>query len=109
MNFDGIAADLDPEELTRRVLTRCRELDFALAGVCDALPTSHEEHVRTWITGGRHGTMDYSPRRPTFQERLPSSWWRTDTTMAVEIESILPRPRADVSLVTPAAVTITRS
>ena len=63
MNFDGIAADLDPEELTRRVLTRCRELDFALAGVCDALPTSHEEHVRTWITGGRHGTMDYLQRR----------------------------------------------
>ncbi|MDE0889609.1 MAG: tRNA epoxyqueuosine(34) reductase QueG [Phycisphaerales bacterium] len=68
MNVDGIAADADPESLTRRVLARCRDLGFALAGVCDALPTSHEDHVRAWITAGRHGTMEYLQRR--IEERL---------------------------------------
>ena len=68
MNVDGIAADSDPESLTRRVLARCRDLGFTLAGVCDALPTSHEDHVRAWITAGRHGTMEYLQRR--IEERL---------------------------------------
>jgi epoxyqueuosine reductase len=68
MNVDGIAADSDPESLTRRVLARCRDLEFALAGVCDALPTSHEDHVRAWMTAGRHGTMEYLQRR--IEERL---------------------------------------
>ena len=68
MSADGRVTEPDPEELTRRVLVRCRDLDFALAGICDALPTSHEEHVRNWIASGQHGSMDYLQRR--IEERL---------------------------------------
>ncbi|RPG14776.1 MAG: tRNA epoxyqueuosine(34) reductase QueG [Phycisphaera sp. TMED9] len=68
MSIEGSVAASDPEALTRFVLTRCDELEFALAGVCDAFPTSHEEHVRAWIAAGHHGTMGYLERR--IEERI---------------------------------------
>jgi epoxyqueuosine reductase len=44
-------------ERTRRVLGRCRELGFALAGVADPRPSDHAEAVRRWFAEGRHGSM----------------------------------------------------
>ncbi|MAD78567.1 MAG: tRNA epoxyqueuosine(34) reductase QueG [Planctomycetaceae bacterium] len=61
---DGVT----PEALTREVLDRCREADFALAGVCDATPSDHAEEIRAWIAGGRHGSMTWLEGR--LDERL---------------------------------------
>ena len=44
-------------ERTRRILDRCRELGFALAGIADPRPSDHAEAVRRWFADGRHGSM----------------------------------------------------
>ncbi len=49
-------------EITSRILQHCREMGFALAGVCDATPTMYEEEVRAWLASGQHGEMDYMAR-----------------------------------------------
>jgi epoxyqueuosine reductase len=41
------------------ILTRCRELGFALAGICEAAPTSREADLRDWLDAGRHGMMGW--------------------------------------------------
>lgn len=57
-----------PEAMTGEVLDRCREAGFAIAGVCDAMPTEHAEEIRAWIAGGRHGSMSWLEDR--LDERL---------------------------------------
>lgn len=52
----------DPAELARRVLERCRDLGFALAGICRAEPTGRAEALRAWLAAGRHGEMEYLER-----------------------------------------------
>jgi epoxyqueuosine reductase len=52
----------DPPEITGRILARCRELGFALAGVCEAAPTRFEHELRRWLAAGRHGDMAYLQR-----------------------------------------------
>ena len=49
-------------KFTRDVLARCRELGFALAGVCDAKPTERERDLLQWLRAGRHGEMGYLAR-----------------------------------------------
>lgn len=49
----------DVPERTRRILARCRELGFALAGVADPRPSDHAEAVRRWFTEGKHGSMGW--------------------------------------------------
>jgi epoxyqueuosine reductase len=44
------------------VFLRCRDLGFALAGVCRAEPTSYREDYLRWISAGRHGEMGYLAR-----------------------------------------------
>ncbi len=44
------------------MLSKCREMGFALAGVCDARPTEYEREVREWLSAGMHGEMGYLPR-----------------------------------------------
>jgi epoxyqueuosine reductase len=44
-------------ERTRRVLARCRELGFTLAGVADPRPSDRAEAVRRWFAEGKHGSM----------------------------------------------------
>ena len=56
---------------TDRVLDRCDELEFALAGVCDAAPSAHAAEVRAWIRQGRHGSMAWLEGR--LEERLDPS------------------------------------
>jgi epoxyqueuosine reductase len=46
-------------ERTRRVLARCRELGFALAGVADPRPSDHADAVRRWFADGKHGSMTW--------------------------------------------------
>ncbi|MFG0276113.1 MAG: tRNA epoxyqueuosine(34) reductase QueG [Phycisphaerales bacterium] len=41
------------------ILARCRELGFALAGVCEAAPTAHEGALRDWLGAGKHGAMGW--------------------------------------------------
>jgi epoxyqueuosine reductase len=47
---------------TDQVLRRCRELGFALAGVCRARPTDYGDELRAWLGAGRHGEMAYLKR-----------------------------------------------
>jgi epoxyqueuosine reductase len=49
-------------DTTNRILRRCHEMGFALAGVCDATPTEHERDVREWFAAGQHGQMGYLTR-----------------------------------------------
>ena len=44
---------------TRRVLQRCSELGFALAGVAAAEPSRYGPELRRWLDEGRHGEMHY--------------------------------------------------
>jgi len=44
------------------VLRRCRELGFALAGVCGARPSDYEGQLRAWLEAGKHGEMAYLAR-----------------------------------------------
>jgi epoxyqueuosine reductase len=46
----------------RRVLERCRALDFALAGVAAAKPSAYEPELRAWLAAGKHGEMQYLAR-----------------------------------------------
>jgi len=41
------------------ILARCRELGFALAGVCEAAPTARDDDLRAWLDAGKHGTMGW--------------------------------------------------
>src|SRR5262245_34520288 len=45
-----------------RILARCRELGFALAGICRAERTSYEQELRAWLGAGKHGEMEYIRR-----------------------------------------------
>lgn len=49
----------DPVALGRDVVARAKGLGFALAGVCEARPSDHAEHIRAWLAAGRHGEMAY--------------------------------------------------
>jgi epoxyqueuosine reductase len=53
---------VDSGHATRIVLERCRALEFALAGVCDAAPSRWAEQYRSWLAAGRHGSMAYLSR-----------------------------------------------
>ena len=41
------------------IIRRAMELGFALAGVCSAKPSAHDQHVRDWLKAGHHGEMRY--------------------------------------------------
>src|SRR5262245_10836606 len=46
-------------DLLERVLQRCRELGFALAGVCRAEPSGYSAELWRWLEAGKHGEMHY--------------------------------------------------
>jgi epoxyqueuosine reductase len=52
----------DVAAITARVLKRCHELGFALAGVCEAQPSDYEQEFRAWLAAGKHGEMSYLNR-----------------------------------------------
>jgi epoxyqueuosine reductase len=56
MNAGGGAAN---RALQDEVLALAANAGFALAGIADARPSDHAEHVRAWIADGRHGSMDW--------------------------------------------------
>ncbi len=47
---------------TGRILSRCRELGFALAGVAAAEPSRYEHELRAWLGAGRHGELGWLDR-----------------------------------------------
>jgi epoxyqueuosine reductase len=47
---------------TDRILERCRELGFALAGVAPAAPSRRADRLAAWLAAGRHGEMAYLAR-----------------------------------------------
>ncbi len=57
-----------PEHLAREVLAVCRDLGFALAGVCEVAPSSRPGELRAWLAAGKHGSMEYLARN--VEERL---------------------------------------
>ncbi|WP_428389533.1 tRNA epoxyqueuosine(34) reductase QueG [Mucisphaera sp.] len=48
-----------PHQARQRALDLAADLGFALAAVTDAQPSAHTEHVRQWITDGKHAEMTY--------------------------------------------------
>lgn len=44
---------------SRTILSRCAEVGFFAAGICDAAPTAHRRHIAAWLQEGRHGEMSY--------------------------------------------------
>lgn len=60
--------DGSPPSMTAKILQRCREQGFALAGACDAEPSAHAREVRDWIARGSHGSMAWLEAR--LDERL---------------------------------------
>ena len=44
------------------IVTMCRGLGFALAGVCEARASDFTEHYRAWLARGEHGSMGYLAR-----------------------------------------------
>jgi epoxyqueuosine reductase len=50
------------------IVRLCLEAGFARAGVCEAAPSEHEQAIRQWIGGGRHGEMAWLADR--LEERL---------------------------------------
>jgi epoxyqueuosine reductase len=49
-------------ELKAKIIDRCRELGFALAGIADAVPTEYERELLDWLAAGQHGEMEYLRR-----------------------------------------------
>jgi epoxyqueuosine reductase len=54
--------------LSSRILERCRDLGFALAGVAPVRPTDRERELRDWVAQGKHGTMGWLADR--LEERV---------------------------------------
>lgn len=54
----------NPPDLGRSIVARCRDLGFALAGVCPARPSARAEFFRNWLADGKHGTMAWLARDP---------------------------------------------
>lgn len=46
-------------DVLERVLQRCHELSFALAGVCRAEPSGYGAELWAWLKAGKHGQMHY--------------------------------------------------
>jgi len=59
---------LTPTRARTAILARCRDLGFALAGVCRAGPTVYRDGYLRWIAEGRHGEMQYLARN--IEQRL---------------------------------------
>jgi epoxyqueuosine reductase len=51
-----------PDPFSSNILTRCRDLGFALAGIAPAEPTRYADELRAWLGAGKHGEMHYLAR-----------------------------------------------
>lgn len=56
---NSMSASEGSPQLTQAILGRCTQHGFALAGVCRAAPSAHQEHFRAWLAAGSHGEMEY--------------------------------------------------
>ncbi|MDX2118944.1 MAG: tRNA epoxyqueuosine(34) reductase QueG [Planctomycetota bacterium] len=50
------------DALTQRVLARCDELGFALAGVATLQRSAWDAQLLSWLAAGKHASMDYLAR-----------------------------------------------
>lgn len=57
-----------PERVSERILRRCEDLGFALAGVCDARASEFAGDLRDWIGAGKHGSMGYMAEHAAVRE-----------------------------------------
>lgn len=53
---------IGPDRLGEQIVSRARDLGFAMAGIVEARPTDHRDHVVRWLAEGRAGTMGYLER-----------------------------------------------
>ncbi|TVQ31926.1 MAG: tRNA epoxyqueuosine(34) reductase QueG [Phycisphaeraceae bacterium] len=58
----------DVGPLGDEIVSMCRGMGFALAGVCPAEPSSRARELVAWLEAGRHGTMGWMEQR--LEERL---------------------------------------
>ena len=68
----------DPRDF---IVSRCRELGFAVAGVCDASPIERAPKLFEWIEQGKHGEM---------------RWMKTHADLRVDPARVLPGARGVV-------------
>lgn len=54
-------------DVLERVLQRCRDLGFALAGVCRAEPSGYGAELWRWLEAGKHGQMHYLATQATLR------------------------------------------
>jgi epoxyqueuosine reductase len=47
------------DDVGARVVSRCRDMGFACAGISDAAPSRFGAEMRAWLAAGKHGTMSY--------------------------------------------------
>lgn len=47
---------------SQRILDRCRDMGFALAGIAEASPTEYEQELLDWLAACKHGEMEYLAR-----------------------------------------------
>lgn len=57
-----------PDSVSERILRRCEDLGFALAGVCDARASDFIQPLRDWIAAGKHGSMAYMAEHAPVRE-----------------------------------------
>jgi epoxyqueuosine reductase len=50
-------------DLREDILSRCRDLGFAVAGVCDAAPIERAPKLFEWLEQGKHGEMEWMKTR----------------------------------------------
>lgn len=48
-----------PQDHSQAVLSRCESLGFALYGVAPVQDSPRAEHLRQWLSNGKHGSMAY--------------------------------------------------
>lgn len=58
----------DPRQLSRDALDLCRDLGFALAGVCEARATDRRAEFLAWLDAGKQGGMSWLAER--VEERM---------------------------------------
>jgi epoxyqueuosine reductase len=54
-----VSVNTSSSGIADEIVALARSMGFALAGVCEAMPTRHAEEWRAWIAAGKHGTMAY--------------------------------------------------
>lgn len=80
------------------VAAMCRELGFALAGCCDALPSDHREELIAWLKRGNQGSMSWLER--CIEERLDPAALLPGAKSIIMVADVYASERRDATVST---------